>query len=107
MKCGVFIFTALAALATTSAHAEDLNDPGSWAYEGCKQGLLARVQRDHPQVQAIDIDGHVSEEKIDDRKSTLTGEAHFPKDGDNYHLTFECTVDRDAKQVLEVKYDKK
>ena len=56
--------TALAALATTSAHAEDLNDPGSWAYEGCKQGLLARVQRDHPQVQAIDIDGHVNEEKF-------------------------------------------
>jgi hypothetical protein len=84
----------------------DLNNPGTWAYEGCKQAVLARVKRDHPQAQAIQFDGHMSEIKETDSRSALTGEGKFPKDGDNFHFRFRCEVNRDTKTVGDAKYDK-
>lgn len=85
----------------------DLNDPGSWAYQGCKQALLQRIRADHPQVETIDIVGHVTEEKDTDSRSVLSGEAKFLKGSDNFHLTFTCQVDRGRKQIIRAKYDKK
>ena len=105
--CAAWCFgVVLAACAGGSSRASDLTDPGSWAYEGCKQGVLERIKRDHPQVQAIELDSHISETKDTDRKSTLVGEGKFPKDNDNFHFKFKCEVDRDNKSILEVKYDK-
>lgn len=89
-----------------SSGGTNINDAGSWAYEGCKRGLLERVQRDHPQAKAVEIVGHVTETKTSDSKSTLSGEGKFPKDGDNFHFTFTCEVNRDNKTIQTVKYDK-
>lgn len=84
----------------------DLNNPGTWAYDGCKQAVLGRIQRDHPQAQAIQFDGHVSETKETDSRSVLTGEGKFPNGGDNFHFRFRCEVNRDLKSVGDAKYDK-
>lgn len=84
----------------------DINNPGSWAYEGCKQGLLTEVRYDHPQVQSIQIDGHVTEYRETDHRSTLSGKAKYNKNGDMRHITFECAVDPKEKKILKVKYDK-
>lgn len=84
----------------------DLNNPGTWAYDGCRAAVLARVQRDHPHVRAIQFVGHVSEEKETDSRSVLFGEGKFPKDGDNVHFSFRCEVNRDTKKVGQAKYDK-
>jgi hypothetical protein len=84
----------------------DLNNPGTWSYEGCKQAVLERVRRDHPHVQAIQFDGHVSEIKQTDSRSALTGKGRFPKNGDNFHFQFRCEVNRDTKTIGDAKYDK-
>ena len=89
-----------------SHQGSDLNNPGSWAYEGCKQELLNQVRQDHPQVQTIEIEGHLTEYKDTDQKSELTGSAKYRKNGDMRHITFTCTVDRSGNKILHVNYDK-
>lgn len=104
MKLTTILAVSIAML-TASAYAEELNDPGSWAYEGCKQGLLDQIKQQHPQVTAVEIDGHVERERETDRKEKLTGKAKFNKGDDFKHVTFECIVDREDKQIEKVKYD--
>jgi len=105
--CGVLTCLLLGLASNVSARSNgDLNDPGSWAYEGCKQGLLNDIRQNHPQVQAIQIEGHVTEIKETDQKSELRGKAKYSKDGDMRHITFTCTVDRDEKKIRHVEYDK-
>ena len=103
--CGV-LTCLLLGLAGNVIAGDDLNDPGSWAYEGCKQELLNQVRQSHPQVQAIEIEGHVKENKETDQKSELIGKAKFSKDGDIRHITFTCTVDRGEKKIRHVNYAK-
>lgn len=104
MKLAAVVAVSVAMFAA-SAYAEDLNDPGSWAYEGCKQGLLTQIKQQHPQVTAVEIDGHVDRQRETDRKEKLTGKAKFKKGDDFKHVTFECIVDREDKQIEKVKYD--
>ena len=89
-----------------SHQGSNLNDPGSWAYEGCKQQLLNQIRQHHPQVQAVQIEGHITEIKETDQKSELTGQAKYRKNGDMRHITFTCTVDRGEKKIRHVNYDK-
>lgn len=113
---GVLLFAGLSVTAAVVAGCaggggrptggSDLNNPGTWAYEGCKQAVLERVKRDHPQVQTIQFDGHVNEIKETDSRSALTGEGKFPKNGDSFHFSFRCEVNRDLKTVGDAKYDK-
>lgn len=113
MRRGVLIMAAALLLAAGTARAQErarepeLNEPGSWAYEGCQRALLAKVKKDRPLVTAIEITGRVERERQSGRESVLKGEARFEREGDKKHVTFECTVDRDAKKILGVDYDKR
>ncbi len=89
-----------------SHQSSDLNDPGSWAYKGCKQALLNDIRQKHPQVQDIQIEGQVTETKETNQKSELTGQAKYRKNGDMRHITFACSVDRSGNQIQHVNYDK-
>lgn len=100
------VVLASVAMAAASASAQELNDPGSWAYEGCKKGLLDQIKQQHPQVTAVEIDGHMDRERESDRKEKLSGKATFNKGDENKHVTFECIVDREGQKVEKVKYDK-
>lgn len=103
----VVVLAAGTARAQDKAHEPELNDPGSWAYEGCKQALLEKVKKDRPLVQTIEINGRVGKERQSDRKSLLTGEARFEREGEMKHITFSCTVNRDDKKIEKVTYEKK
>ena len=108
IAAAVLIVTATAAGAQDKAREPELNDPGSWAYKGCEQALVAKIQKDRPQAKNIEIQGHVEKERKTDRKSVLSGEARFKNNDDEMrHVEFTCTVDREAKQIEGVDYEKR
>jgi hypothetical protein len=90
---------------SSGPQATELNDPESWAYQACTDALLAQIKQKHPQVTAVKIDGHMSRQRLTDRKEKLTGSAKYDKGDDFKHLTFECIVDREDKQVEKLEYN--